>query len=143
MVNEKMYDVEQMALLVSLQREITEMKRENEEMQWKSEEDILAFRRENEEIKMKWVEGGPSFGPGNPARKSFIHPTGPKTVEESRAIYTQEIEGESYLNRSVPTTSTLDVYRRHPFTNHIMGAQLSAVWKGFNMDCYDETTGPD
>jgi len=108
------------------------MKRKNEEVQRKSEEEILALQRENEEMK-----GGPSIGLGNLPGKSFIHPTDPRTIEEPRAIHTQETEGESNLNRLVPTTSTLDVSRRHPFTDHIMGAQLSAVWKGFNIDRYD------
>ena len=111
MVNEKMSDAEQMALLISLQREMTEMKRKIEEVQRKSEEEILALQMENEERKKKWVEGGPSIGPGNLVGKSFIHPTDPRTVEEPRAIHTQETEGESYLNRSVPTTNTLDVSR--------------------------------
>jgi len=143
MVNEKMSDVEQITLLMSLQREMTEMKRRNNEMQRKSEDEILALRRENEEMKRKWVEGGPSVGPGNLAGKSFIHPIGPRNVEEPRGIHTQEIEGESYRNRFVPTTNTLDVSHQLPFTEHIIGAQLPAIWKGFNMDWYDGTTDPN
>jgi len=46
MTNERMSEAEQMTLLMSLQREMTEMKKMNEE-------DILALRRENEEIKKK------------------------------------------------------------------------------------------
>jgi len=94
-------------------------------------------------MKKKWVEGGPSVGPGNPAGKSLIHSIDPKIVEESRAIHTQETEGESYLNISIPTTSTMGVSRRHPFTDHIMGAQLPVVWKGFHMDWYDRMIDPD
>jgi len=37
MVNEKMFDAKQMTLLMSLQREMTKMKRRNEEVQRKSE----------------------------------------------------------------------------------------------------------
>ena len=118
------------------------MKRKNEEMQWKSEEKIIAIRTENEKDEKEVVKGGPYVGPSNPIGKSFIHPTSPKTTKEPRAIYTQETEGECYLNRSIPTTSTLDVSCRHPFTDHIMGAQLPAVRKGFNMDRYDGMTDP-
>ena len=87
---------------------------------------------------------GVSFGGlGNPVGKSFTTPTDPRIIEEPKAIHTQETEGESYLNRSVPTTSTLDLSFRHPFIDCVMGAQLSAMWKGLNMDCYDSTTDPD
>jgi len=72
-------------------------------------------------MKRKWVVGGPSVGLGNPAGKSFIHPTSLRTVEEPKGIHTQETEGESYLYRLMPTTNTLDVSRRHPFIDHIMG----------------------
>jgi len=82
---------------------MTEIKRRNEKMQRKSEEEILALRRKNAEMKRKWMEGGPFVGPSNLAGKSFIHPTGLRTIEEPRAIHTQETEVESYLNRFVPT----------------------------------------
>jgi len=43
---------------------------------------------------------------------------------------TQEVEGESYPNRSVPMTGTLDSVRRHPFTDSIIGVPLPDKWKG-------------
>jgi len=59
-------------------------------------------------------------------------PTCPqKTVEESR------------LNKSFYTTETLDITRRHPFIDYVMGVQLPLVWKGLNIDRYDKTTDPD
>jgi len=94
-------------------------------------------------MKRKWVEGGPSGGPSNPVGKFFINPTDPRTVEELKAIHTQEAEGKSNLNRFFPTTNTLDVSRRHPFIDYVMGAQLSTMWKGFKMDRYDGTTNLD
>jgi len=65
-VNEKMSDAEEMTFLMSLQREMVEMKRKNEEMRRKSEEEM--------------VEGGLSIGPRNPSGKSFIHPTSSRTL---------------------------------------------------------------
>jgi len=130
MVNERMSDVEHIMLLMSLQREMTEMKRKNGE-------EILALWRENDEMKRKLAEGGPFGGLGNPVGKSLTTPTGTKTVEEPKPTHTQEGEGESYLNRSNPTTNTLDIPRRHPFTDYMMGAQLLIMWKGLNIDRYE------
>ena len=50
------------------------MKRKNEEMQRKSEEEILSLRKENEGMKKKWVEGGPSGGPSNPLGSPLLIP---------------------------------------------------------------------
>ncbi|KAK7353724.1 hypothetical protein VNO80_19175 [Phaseolus coccineus] len=44
-------------------------------------------------------------------------PTGTKTLEEPKPVRTQEIVDESDLNKSFPTTGTLDIARRHPFTH--------------------------
>jgi len=60
MVNEKMSDVEQMTLLISLQKEMVDMKTRNEKTKQMNEDEILALRKENEEMKKKFVEGGPS-----------------------------------------------------------------------------------
>jgi len=138
MMNERMSDAEQMELLMSLQKEMVEMKRRNEETKRKNEDEILALRRENEEMKRKFVEGGPSVGPTHLVRKSFTTLTGPRTVKESKdKIYTQEVDDESYPNRPVPTIGTLDSARRHPFTDSIVGVSLLNKWKGFNKDRYD------
>jgi len=73
-----------MALLMSLQREMAKMKRNNEE-------EILALRRENEEMKRRLEKGGPSGGLSNPARKSLTTPTGTKSVEESKPTHTRSL----------------------------------------------------
>jgi len=144
MASERMFEIENMALLMSLQREMAEMKRRNEKITRKNEDEILALRKENEEIKRKFVEGGLSAGPTNLVRRSFTTPTNPKTVEEPKdKVHTQEVDDESNLNRSIPTTGTLDSVHRHPFTDSIIGVQLSDKWKGFNRDCYDGMTDPD
>jgi len=74
MVNEKMSNFEQMVLFISLQKEIVEMKRRNEETKQKNEDEILAFRKENEEMKRKFVEGGPFVGLANLVGRSFTTP---------------------------------------------------------------------
>jgi len=98
-----MSEAEQMTLFMSLQGEMVEIKRRNEEITRKNEEEILALRKENEEMKMKFVEGGPYVGPTNLVGRSFTTPTDPKTVEEPKnKSHTQEVDGESYPNKSIP-----------------------------------------
>jgi len=95
-------------------------------------------------MNMKFVEGGPSDGPTNLVGRSFTTPTSPKTVEEPKEkIHTQEVDDESYPNKSAPTTGTLDLVRQHPFTNSIIRIPLPDKWKNFNRDRYDGTTDPD
>jgi len=53
------------------------------------------------------------------------------------------MDDESYLNKSVRTTATMDLVRQHPFTNVIIEALLSDKWKGFNKDRYDGSTDLD
>jgi len=102
MASKRMSEAEQMTLFMSLQREMVEMKRRNEEITRKNEEEILALRKENEEMKMKFVEGGPSVGLTNLVGRSFTTPTDPKTVEESKdKNHTQEVDDESYPNKSI------------------------------------------
>jgi len=50
--SERMSEAEQMTLLMSLQREMVEMKRMNEESKQKNDDEILALRKENEEMKI-------------------------------------------------------------------------------------------
>ena len=108
-VNKKTSDAKQMAVLMSLQKEMAEMKRTNKETKKKNEDEILALWKENEEMRRKFVEGGPSTGSTNLVGRSFTTPPGPKTVKEPKdKIHTQEVSGESYPNRSIPTTDTLD-----------------------------------
>ena len=110
-MNEKMFDAKQMALSMSLQKEMAEMKRRNEETKRENEDEILALQKENEEMKRKFVDGGPSAGSTNLVGRSF---TSPKTVEKPKdKIHIQEVDGESYLNRLILTTDTLDSACRH------------------------------
>ena len=64
MASERMSEAEHMTLLMLLQREMTEMKRRNEEIAQKNEDEILALQKENEDVKKKLGEGGPSPPPG-------------------------------------------------------------------------------
>ena len=120
------------------------MKRRNEEITQKNEDEILALRKENEEMKRKFVEGGLSTRSTNLVGRSFTTPTSPKTVEQPKEkIHTQDVDDESYPTKSVPTTSTLELSRRHLFMDSIIGVPLSDKWKGFNRERYDDTTDPD
>jgi len=86
----------------------------------------MALQKENEEMKRKFVEGGPSTRPTNLVRRSFTTPTDPKTDEEPKEkIHTQEVDDETDPNKFIPTTGTLDLVRRHPFTDSIIGVPLS------------------
>jgi len=136
MINEKMSEAEQMTLMMSLRREMNEMKKKNEK-------EILALRRENEEMKRKMIRESPSSGPSNPVGRPDATPAGMKVVEEPKPTRTQETVGESYPKRSFPLFGTLDAFQRHPFTEYVMGAQLPPLWKGLSIDCYDGTNDPD
>jgi len=81
MVNEKIFDAEQMTLLMYLQ---IEMKRRNEETKRKNEDDILTLRKENEEVKRKFVEVGSSVEPTNPVGRSFTTPPALKLLRSRR-----------------------------------------------------------
>ena len=61
MVSTRSMASEKMTLLMSLQREMVEMKRRNEEITRKNEDEILALQKENEEMKRKFVEARPSL----------------------------------------------------------------------------------
>jgi len=141
MARERKSEAEQMALLMSLQREMAEMKRRNEETAQKNDDEILALRKENEEMRRKLGEGGSSVGPTNLVNRLF---TDPKTVKEPNdRAHTQEVYGESYPNKFPPTTDTLDSVHRHPFINSIIGVPLPNKWKGFNRDRCDGMTNLD
>jgi len=120
------------------------MKRKNEEVVRKNEQEIQALRTENKNMRKKLVEGGPSVGPTNVVGKSFTSPPNLRAVEKSKdKAPTHEMDGESCLNKSVRMIATLDSTHRHPFTNSIIKAPLSDKWKGFNRGRYDGTTNPD
>jgi len=95
-------------------------------------------------MKRKFVEGGPSAGLTNLVRRSLTIPTNPRIVEEPKnKIHTQEVESESYPNKSVPTTSTSNSTHWHPFTDSIIGVLLPDRLKEVNRGCYNGTTDPD
>jgi len=120
------------------------MKRRIEEVVQKNEQEMQALWRENEEIMKKLMEGGPSTGPTNVFGSSFTSPPNPRPIEDTRdRVPTHEMDGESFLNKSVRTTVTMDSTRQHPFTNTIIEVPLPDKWKGFNRDWYDWSTDPD
>jgi len=91
---ERMTDVDQAMLLLSLQREMVEIKRRTEEIVQKNEQQMQALRRENDEMKKKLMKGGQSTGPTNVVGRSFASPSHPRPVEETRdKILTHEMEG--------------------------------------------------
>ena len=95
-------------------------------------------------MKKKLMEGGLSTGPTNVVDRSFTSPPTSRPVEETRdKVPTHEMEGESFINKSVRTTITMDLVRRHPFTNPIIEVPLPDKWKDFNRDRYDGSTDLD
>jgi len=83
MASEKMSEVEQTTMLLALQKEIVEMKKKNEKVIRRNEEEITALKKENEEMK-EIMEGGPLVESTNLVGRSFTTPVGPKTVEEPK-----------------------------------------------------------
>jgi len=141
---ERMTEVDQAMLLLSLQREMVEMKRKNEEVTKKNEYEIQALQKENEEMKKKLMQGGSSTGPTNVVARSYTSRPNPGPVEETRdKTPTHEMDDKSCLNKSAKTTITMDSARRHPFTNVIIEVALPDKWKGFNRNRYDGSTHPD
>jgi len=77
MMNEKMSEAEQMALMLSLRMEMDEMKKNNDEQ-------IITLRRENEEMKRKLIGKGPSDGPSNLMGRPKTTSVGTKVIEEPK-----------------------------------------------------------
>ena len=77
-MNEKMFDAEQMVLLMSLQKEMAEMKRRNEKTKRKHKAEILALRKEKEEMKRKFVERGSICRADQPCWEVLHHPRRPQ-----------------------------------------------------------------
>jgi len=101
---ERMIEGDQAMLLLSLQREMTEMKRRTKVVVQKNEQEMQALQRENEEMKNKLMEGGPSTGSTNVVGRSFTSPPNPRPAEDTRdKIPTHEMDGESFLNKSAKT----------------------------------------
>jgi len=74
---ERMTEADQTMLLLSLQREMTEIKRKVEETAQKNEQELHVFHRENEEMKNKLGEGGPSAVSTNVVGRSYTSPPNP------------------------------------------------------------------
>jgi len=143
---ERMIEADQTMFLLSLQREMAEMKRKTEETAQKNEQELQVLRRENEEMKKKLGEGGPSVIPTNVVGRSYTSSPSPRQAEGMRDKIPHretEMDDESCLVRSARTTVTADSTRRHPFTNTIIEVPLPEKWKGFNRDRYDGSTDPD
>jgi len=95
-------------------------------------------------MKKKLMQGGPSAGPTNVVSRSYTSPPNTRPVEEIRdKTPTHEMDGESCLNKSVRTTVTVDLARRHPFTNVVIEVPPPDKWKGLNRDRYDGSNDPD
>ena len=142
---ERITEADQTMLLLSLQREMAEMRKKAEEATQKNKQELQVLRRENEEMK-KLGEGGPSFIPTNVVDKFYISPPNLDVVEGTRGRPPPrdiEMGDESCLMRSTQTTLTADPNRQHPFTNTIIEVPLPEKWKGFNRDRYDGSTDPD
>ena len=88
MASEKMSDAEKITLLMSLHREMVEMKRKNEE-------EIQAFRKKNEEMKKQLTEVTPSLKPDHqagtsraslPCVKTLVDPSSTRPKREWRSL---------------------------------------------------------
>jgi len=144
MTSERMTKADQTMLLLSLQKEMVELRRRNKEASRKNEQDIQALRRDKEDMKRKLIEGGSSVVPTNLVGRSFTSPPNPITVEETKnRAPAQEMDDESCPNKSVCTIGIMDYVHRQPFTDTIIRVPLSDKWKGFNKDRYDDMTDPD
>ena len=104
-------------MLLSLQREMVEMKRKTEETSEKNEQELQVLHRENEEMKKKLGKGGPSTVPTNVVNSSYTSPPNPGTAEGARdrlPPWETEMDEESCLVRFPRTTVTADSTRRNP-----------------------------
>ena len=63
---------------------MVELRRRNEEVSRKNEQDIQALRRENEDMKKKLVEGGPSAVSTNLVGRSFTSPPNSRAIGETK-----------------------------------------------------------
>ena len=79
-----MTEADQLTVLMSLQREMTELKRRNGELTRKNEQKIQALRRENEDMKKKLVKGGASVVPTNLVGSSITSSPNPRAIEKTK-----------------------------------------------------------
>jgi len=143
MASERMSEADQTTMMITLQKELAEIKKVHEEETKKNEEEIKNLRKENQEMK-KLVEGGSSLAPTNQVGRSFATAVGPQTEKEPKnKNLTLEMDGESHPNRMINTIGTDVTDCRYPFTDFVIEAPLPDKWKGFNRDWYDGTIDPD
>jgi len=79
-----MTEADQTMLLLSLQKEMAEMKRKTEETTQKNEQELQVLYRKNEDMKKKLGEGGPSAVPTNVVGRSCTSPPNPRPAEGTR-----------------------------------------------------------
>jgi len=139
-----MAGVDPMTLLLSLQRELADMKQRGEEemqamrqkndedlclMRQKNEQDLRALKQENEEMKKKLL--------GDKADKTRVI-----IVSGSSKVNTLNPKKEDEVSYQTGETSNLDE-RRHPFVDGIINVELPAKWRGLTIDRYDGSMDPD
>ena len=120
-----MIEADQTMLLLSLQREIAEMKKRSDEANKRNELEIQALHKENGDMKKKLREARSSIMSTNLVSKSYTSP--PRANDETKDnAPTQEINGESCRcpKQSVCTTGIMDSMPRPPFTNAIIEVPL-------------------
>ena len=71
------------------------------------------------------------------------HPIQPYLLSPWRILHLFVLGGVPTQQVSLYDRDSLDITRRHTFTNYVMEAQLPFMWKGLNIDRYDGTTDPD
>jgi len=133
-----------MTLLLSLQRELAEVKQKGEDevrtlrqkneyelhaLKQQNEMDLQNLSQENEEMKKKLL--------GDKAEKTKLW-----TVSGRSKANTLRTEKEDEVSYYPGETSNLDE-RRHLFVDGIINVELPTRWRGLSIDRYDGTTDPE
>jgi len=130
-----MIGAEQMPLLLSLQREIGEIRQKNEDK-------ICVLWRENKKMKQQLTAysliGMQSSETEGTQQKENLEDPSTMTSPGNKSQ-----NSESQLNQFVHTFDITGGPKRHHFNDEIKGAQLPLVWEGLNVDRYDEITNLD
>ena len=143
MASERMSEAVQMPLLVSLQREMAEIRRRSKEVSRKNEDEILALRKENEEMRMKLEEGRPLLDrPILSVDTSPLLPT-PRQLRRQRTNFTHRRFWQRVISEQVGPYDRYPALDSPTFTETIIGVPLSDKWKDFIRDRYDGTTDPN
>jgi len=133
-----------MALLLSLQREMAEIKQRGEEemrairqkneedlrpLKQQNEQDLRVLKLENEEMKKKLL--------GDKAERTKV-----LTISGRSKVNTPNPKREDEVSFQTGETSCPHK-RRHPFVDGIVNVELSPKWRGLSIDRYDDSTDPD